>query len=178
LFLYIFHRFFYVFEILLFCLLFMFFRCFIFIYSCLRQGWGLFKQTCKFSGIQFTKYFIEFVFVETIEMVRSNSNVILTRQTCGHRSSRVAGSKCWALAFCFSIRIWDMYSISICRGNSDLGMCMTSLLSKRMRPHSADFRFKNVFGCRIRRKSALRSRILFASTECTHLDWLSSTFWY
>jgi len=37
-----------------------------------------------------------------------------------------------------------------------------------MRPHSAEFRFKNVFGRRIRWKSALRSRILFASTEVMH----------
>jgi len=36
---------------------------------------------------------------------RSNSNMILTRQTCGHRSSRVAGSKHRALAFYFSVRI-------------------------------------------------------------------------
>jgi len=34
-----------------------------------------------------------------------------------------------------------------------------------MQPHSADFWFKNVSGRRIRWKSALRSRIVFASTE-------------
>jgi len=45
---------------------------------------------------------------------------------------------------------------------------MTSVLAKRMWPHSADFRFKNVFGHRIRQKSALRSLILFASTEVMH----------
>jgi len=33
---------------------------------------------------------------------------------------------------------------------------------------SADFRFKNVFGRRIRRKLALHSRILLASTELMH----------
>jgi len=33
---------------------------------------------------------------------------------------------------------------------------------------SADFRFKNVFGRRIHQKSALRSRILSASTELMH----------
>jgi len=42
---------------------------------------------------------------------------------------------------------------------------MASVLAKNMRPHSADFRFKNVFGRKIRWKSELRSRILFASTE-------------
>jgi len=59
----------------------------------LRQGWFLFERTCIFAGIQFTKYFIEFVLVETNLFFGSNSNVILMLQTCGHRSSRVAGSQ-------------------------------------------------------------------------------------
>jgi len=146
-----------------------------------RQGWGLFKQTCEFSGFQFTKHFIEFVFVESNEVVRSNSNVILMRQTCGHRSSRVAGSKCRALVFHFSVRIWYMFLISISRGKSDPGVCMpvTSVRAKRVQPHSADFRFQHVFGHRICQKSALHSRILFASTEVMH-TWirLSSIFRY
>ena len=68
----------------------------------LRQVWVLFQRTCEFNGIQFIKHFSEFVFVETNEVDRSNSNVILTRQTCGHRSSRVAESKRQALALYFS----------------------------------------------------------------------------
>jgi len=40
--------------------------------------------------------------VVTNELVCSNSNVILTRHTCGQHSSRVAGSKRQALAFLFS----------------------------------------------------------------------------
>jgi len=135
----------------------------------LRHGWVWFERTCAFSGIQFTKHFIEFVFVETNKVVRSNTNVILTRQTCGQRSSRVAGSKRRALAFCFPVRIWYyVFLISICTGKLDLGVCMTSVLAKRMRPRSADFRFENVFGRRIRCKSTLRSRILFASTQVMH----------
>ena len=55
----------------------------------LRQGWVWFERTCVFNGIQFTKHFIEFIFVETNEVVRSNSNVILTRQTCGHGSASI-----------------------------------------------------------------------------------------
>ena len=47
--------------------------------------------------------------------------------------------------------------MSKCRGNSDLGLCMTLAHAKRMWPHSADFRFENVFGRRIRLKAALRS---------------------
>ena len=42
---------------------------------------------------------------------------------------------------------------------------MTLVLSKRMWPHSADFRFKNVFVRRIRQKSALHCCILLESTE-------------
>jgi len=37
-----------------------------------------------------------------------------------------------------------------------------------MRLNSANFRFGNMFGRKIRRKPALRSRILFASTELVH----------
>jgi len=35
----------------------------------LRQGWILLERTCEFSKIQFTKHFIEFVFVETNEVI-------------------------------------------------------------------------------------------------------------
>jgi hypothetical protein len=52
-----------------------------------------------FGGIQFTKYFIEFIFVETNQLFSSDSDVILTRQTCGHRLGMAAASKCRALAF-------------------------------------------------------------------------------
>ena len=134
----------------------------------LRQGWVLFKPTCVFSGIQCTKHFIEFVFVETNEVVCTNLNVILTRQTCSHHSSRVAGSKRRALAFYFPIRIWFVFSISKCRGESDLGLCMSSVLAQRMRLRNADFRFKNVFGRKIHRKLALRSGIPFSSFELMH----------
>jgi len=55
-----------------------------------------------------------------------------------------------------------------CRRESDLGLCTTSGLAKRMLLHGADFRFKNVFGRKIDRKSALRSGIPFASPEVVH----------
>jgi len=91
----------------------------------LKAGLGLDIQTCVFSGIHFKKYFIEFVCVQTNEVVRSNSKVILTRQTCSQRSSRVAGSKRRALALYFPIRIGYVFLVSECRGESDLCMCMT-----------------------------------------------------
>ena len=123
------------------------------------------KHTCVFSRIQLTKHCIEFVFVETKELFSRDSNVILTRQTCGQRSGMAAASKHRALAYSFSMRIFYMFPISKCREKSNLGLCMTSVLAKRMPLHSADFRrilrpnmFKNW-------NSALHSNILFASTE-------------
>jgi len=105
-----------------------------------------------FSGIQFTKHTIEVFFGNTNKLVRSNLNMILT-QTCDRRSTRVAISQRWALAFYFTIRIWHVFWISISRAKSDLGLCMTSVLAQGMRLHSADFWFKTVFGFKIHRKS-------------------------
>ena len=65
----------------------------------------------------------------------------------GQCLSRVAGS----LASCFSIRIWYVFLTSKCRGELNLGLCMTLVLAKRMWLHRADFRFENVFGRKIRR---------------------------
>jgi len=100
----------------------------------------------------------------------SHSDTILKRQTCGQRSGMAAASKHSALAFYFSVRIRRrcMFLISKWRGESDLGLCMTSGLAERMRPHSADFQFLNVVGRKIRQMSSLRSGILFARTEVMH----------
>jgi hypothetical protein len=49
------------------------------------------------SGIQFTTHFIEFFVVETKRFVSSFVHVILTRRTCGQRSSKAAESKRRAL---------------------------------------------------------------------------------
>jgi len=133
-----------------------------------RHGWVWLKRTCVFYEIQFTRHFIEFVFVQTKQIVSSNWNVISTRQTCGQRSGMAAGGKRRALGFYFFVRICYVYLMSKCRGESDLGLCMTSVLAKRIPLRSADFRFLNAFGRKIRRKSALRSGILFASTEVMH----------
>ena len=130
-----------------------------------RQGWVLFERTCVITGIQFTKHFIEFVLVETNQFCGSNSNLILTRQTCSHRLGRVVGSKRWSLAVYFSVRIWYVFLISKYREELDLGPCMSLVRAKRMRLRSADFQRilrPNTF---LNRKSALRSRILFARTQ-------------
>ena len=79
--------------------------------------------------------------LETKQIVRSNSNVILGRQTCGQRSAMAVGGKRRALAFYFPVRIFYEFLMSKCRGESDLGLCMTSVLAKRMPLRSADFQF-------------------------------------
>jgi len=133
-----------------------------------RWGWGFLKRTRILSGIQFTRHFIEFAVVETKQFVGSNVNVILTRQTCGQRSSMAAGGKFRALAFYFLIQNWYVFWESKCRGESDLSLCTILGLLKRMPLRSADLRqilrpdtFPN-------RKSAPRHRILFASFKVVH----------
>ena len=68
----------------------------------LRWGWVFLKRTWILSRFQFTRYFIEFIVVETKRFVSRNLNVILTQQTCGQRSSMVAGSKRRALGNYFT----------------------------------------------------------------------------
>ena len=55
----------------------------------------------------------------------------LTRQTCGQRSSRAAESKrrLTRIGNYVSERICYMFLISKCRGDRDLGMCTTSVLT-------------------------------------------------
>ena len=91
------------------------------------------------------------------------------QETYGQRSSRAAGSKRRALAFYFPVRICYMYLISKCIGQSDLGLYSTSLLAKRMRLHNGDLRWKNVFGCKICRKSPPRSGIVLASPKVVYI---------
>ena len=58
--------------------------------------------------------------------------------------------------------------MSKCREESYLGLCMTSVIAKRKPLRSANFRFQNVFGRKIRQNSPLRSGIFFASPEVMH----------
>jgi len=67
-----------------------------------------------------------FLVVETKRFVGSFTLVILTRQTCGQRSSRAAESKRRALGNYVSERICYMFLMSNCRGDRDLGLCTTS----------------------------------------------------
>ena len=99
----------------------------------LRWGWVFLERTRILSGIQFTTYFIEILVVETKQFVSSFVHVILTRQTCGQRSSRAAESKGRVIRNYFSERICYVFRISKCRGDWDLGLCPSSFLSF---PHS------------------------------------------
>ena len=69
-------------------------------------------------------------------------NVILTRQTCGQRSSRAAKSKRQALGNCFSKRICYMFLISKCRGGRNLALCTSLVLAFGEHMRSGDFREK------------------------------------
>ena len=64
----------------------------------LRRGWIFFERT---RILHFIRHFIEFIVVKMKWFVSINVNVIMTRQTCGQRSSRAAGSKRWALENAF-----------------------------------------------------------------------------
>jgi len=102
--------------------------------------WVLLEPGRILSGIQFTKYFIEIVVVETKQFNISNLNVILMQQTCRQHSSMAAGSKRRALAFYFRMQICHMFLISKCREELDLGLCTTSVLAKRMPPRTGKVR--------------------------------------
>jgi len=101
--------------------------------------------------------------------------VILTWPTCSQRSGMAVASNCRALAFYFSVRIYYKIPISQCRGESDLGQWMSSgqcrcgiVFAKTMLLRSADCRFSNVMGRRIRQNSPLCSGILLASPAVMH----------
>ena len=83
--------------------------------------------------------------VEMKWFVCSTVNVILTRQTCGQRSSRAAESKRRALGNCFSERICYKFLISKCRGVWDLGLCTTLGLALGEPQRSCDFWKKTCF---------------------------------
>jgi len=135
----------------------------------LRWGWVFLERTRILSGIQFTTHFIENFVVETKRFVGSFVNVILTRQTCGQRSSRAAESKRRALEKYFSERIcYDIFLISKCRGDRDLGLCTTSGLAFGEPRRSGDFRKKNVFRRGKNRISSLRYGSPNASPEVVH----------
>jgi len=136
------------------------------LFPCLRWGKVFLERTRILSVIQFTRYFIEFVLVETKRFVASNVNDIVIRYTCRQHTKRVAGSKYQALALYLSIRICYMRSCSEDQNlEVSLGLCTTSGLAKRMQLRSAEFRSKT---CSATNLSKLLSLILFANPEVVH----------
>ena len=77
-----------------------------------KWDWVFLQQTRILRRMQLTRHFIEFIVVETIELVGSDVNVILMRQICGQRSSRAAKSKRHALTILFCERICYIFPIS------------------------------------------------------------------
>jgi len=110
-----------------------------------RWGWVFLERTRILSGIKFTTHFIEICVVETKRFVGSFVKVILTRQSCGQRSSRAAESKRRAIGNYFSERICYMFLISKCRGGQNLGLCTTLVLAFGEPQHNGKIRGKNVF---------------------------------
>jgi len=101
----------------------------IFSLSSWRCGWVFLERTQILNWIQFTRHFTQFVVEETKRFVGSNVNVILTRQTCGQRSSMSAGSKRRALENYFYEQICHMFLVSKRRGDWHLGMCTSWVLA-------------------------------------------------
>ena len=132
-------------------------------------GWVFLERTRILSGIQFTTYFIENFVVETKRFVGRTVHVILTRRTCGQRSSRAAESKRRAIGNYFSERICYMFLISKCRGDQDLGLCTTPVLAFGERSAMAKSEEKNVFWRRENRILPLRCGSSNASTDVEHI---------
>jgi len=99
--------------------------------------------------------------------VGSFVNVILTRQTCGQRSSKAAEIKRRALGNYFSERIY-YFLISKYRRDWDLGLCTTSGLAFGEPQRSGDFREKNEFRRRKNRILPLLCGSSNASPEVVH----------
>jgi len=124
--------------------------------------------------------FHRFFVVQTKRFVSSSLNVILTRQTCGQRSSKAAESIRRALGNYLSERICYMFLILKCRGDQDLDLCTFWVLAKReaLRQPNSDF-------------SCGRNTFFFGSSHCaavlfsqvpktsTNLELgASDTFWH
>ena len=71
--------------------------------------------------------------------VGSFVNVILTRQTCGQRSSRTTESKRRAQGNYFSEWMCYMFLLSKCSGVWGLGLCTFWVFAKRNLLHNGDF---------------------------------------
>jgi len=112
----------------------------------LRWGWIFLERTRILSGIQFTTHFIEIFVVHTKWFISSFVKVILTRQTCGQRSSRAAESKHRARENYFSKWICYMFHMSKSRGDWRCrSVHFSGTCKKRNKAERKNKRGKNVF---------------------------------
>jgi len=142
--------------------------------------WVCFETTRLLSGIQFTTHFIEFIVMVTKQFVGSNVNVILTRQTCGQRSSRAAESKRRAPGNYLDEWTCYMFLIPKSEGDWDQGLCTFWVLAKREPLRIGDFRKKNAFRPQEKSGFGIVHRFSFCKYPRSAQTWISvsSTFWY
>ena len=122
-----------------------------------RQGSSWFEPTCIFSGIHFTKHFTEFVL-----MKQTYCLVVIQTWSWHGKPLQSAlehgcGKQTPSASILFSVRICYIFLISKCRGESDLDLCMTSGLAKRMPLRCAQSRLP-IF------KTFLAPKFIFFST--------------
>jgi len=129
---------------------------------------GISRTNADSQWIQFTTYFIEIFVVETKRFVGIFVHVILTRQTCGQRSTWAAESKRRALGNYFPEQICYMFLMSKCRRDQDLGLCTTLVFAFGEPQRNGKIRFflrRNTVFSRI---MPLRCGSPNASTEVVH----------
>ena len=105
------------------------------------MGLGISRTNADSQWNPVTTHFIEQFVAETKRFVGSFVHVILTRQTCGQRSSKAAESKRRRLGNYFLERICYMFLMSKCRGDRNLGLCTTSGLAFGQPQHHDKIRF-------------------------------------
>jgi len=120
-------------------------------------------------------HFIDFFVVETKRFVGSFVHVILTRQTCGQRSSRAVENKRRVLENYSPERIRYMFHVSKCRGDCDVGLYTTSELAFGEPQRNGKIRFflrRNTFFSGSRHCAAvLQTQVLKLCTDL-HLSLL------
>jgi len=107
----------------------------------LKVGLGISRTNADSQWNPVYNVFIEIFVVETKRFIGSFVHVILTRQTCGQRSSRAAESKRRALGNYFVERICYTFLLSKCKGDWDPGLCTTSGLAFEEPQRNGKIRF-------------------------------------
>jgi len=104
--------------------------------------------------------------ISSSSLLRKRNKLSVKIWTCSWRGKPAANDE--RLRFIYPCILCYKFLTSKCRRELDLGLYMTSGLAKRMPLRSADLPFFNLFGGQTRRKSALRSGIIFVSPEVMH----------